>query len=144
MLSSCSLPSFIKFCAAISEKLKMSQPIGGQAGHLCFPFCPKNTNLIKDIEFLLTVKFRQILFDVPREKSKMSKQNQRLGSHLGFLIDPKNKNLVEDVELLLPVKFCQIPFSVRGEVKNVSANQWPGWLYLFSDRSKTCKIGRGC
>ena len=57
--------------------------------------------------------------------------------HLVLPIRPKNTNLVEDVEILLPgkLKFCQIPFSsFRGEVQNLSANQRPGRLSLFSDR----------
>ena len=40
----------------------MSQPIRGQGGHLVFPIDPKNTNLVEDVEILLPVKFRQILF----------------------------------------------------------------------------------
>ena len=35
----------------------MSQPIRGQGGHLVFPFGPKNTNLVEDVEILLPVKF---------------------------------------------------------------------------------------
>ena len=65
------------------------------------------------------------------------------GGHLLFPIGPKNTNLVEVVEILLPVKFLWIPFSdFRGEVKNVSANQRPGWPFCFSDRSEI-QIGRG-
>ena len=40
----------------------MSQPIWGQGGHLVFPICPKNTNLVEGVEILLPVKFRWILF----------------------------------------------------------------------------------
>ena len=36
----------------------MSQPIRGQGGHLVFQIGPKNTNLVKDVEILLPVKFR--------------------------------------------------------------------------------------
>ena len=39
----------------------MSRLIRGQDGHLVFPIAPKNTNLVEDVEFLLPVKFRQIL-----------------------------------------------------------------------------------
>ena len=64
------------------------------------------------------------------------------GSHLGFPISLKNTNLVEDVKILLPVEFHEIPFSgFRGEVKNVSANQRPGWSSCFSDwpeKTQTC------
>ena len=40
----------------------MSQRIRGQGGHLVFQIGPKNTNLVEDVEFLLPVKFRWILF----------------------------------------------------------------------------------
>ena len=40
----------------------MSQPIRGQGGHLVFPIGPKNTNLVEDVEILLPVRFRWILF----------------------------------------------------------------------------------
>ena len=36
----------------------MSQPIRGQGSHLVFPIGPKNTNLVEDVEILLSVKFR--------------------------------------------------------------------------------------
>ena len=40
----------------------MSQPIRGQGGHLVFPIGPKNTNLVKEVEILLPVKFGWIPF----------------------------------------------------------------------------------
>ena len=149
----------------------MFQPIRGQGGHLFFPIDPKNTNLVEDVEILLPVKFRWILFSgfrrevenqrtlrscflssfvefnsaVSEEKSKMSQPIRGQGGHLVFLISPKNTNLVEDVEILLPLKFCWILFSgFRGEVENVSANQRPGRPSCFSDRPEKHKLGRGC
>ena len=35
----------------------MSQPIRGHGVHLVFQIGPKNTNLVKDVEILLTIKF---------------------------------------------------------------------------------------
>ena len=67
--------------------------------------------------------------------------------HLGFQIDPKNTNLVEDIEIDLAS--CQVssnswPFSgFRGEVENISVNQWPGQPSLFADPHKKQKLGRG-
>ena len=59
MLRSCFLSSFVEFCSVVSEeKSKMSQPIRGWSGHLVFWIGPKNTNLVKDVEILLPVKFR--------------------------------------------------------------------------------------
>ena len=48
----------------------MSQPIRGQGGHLVFPIGPKNTNLVEDVEILLPVKFRWILFKWFQRRSR--------------------------------------------------------------------------
>ena len=54
---------FIESRSAVSEeKSKMSQAIRRQGGHLVFPIGPKNTNLVEDVEILLSVKFHQIPF----------------------------------------------------------------------------------
>ena len=61
------------------------------------------------------------------------------GVNFCLLIGPKNTNMVEDAEILLPVKkFHWIPF--RWEVKNVSANQRPGWLSCFYDRHQNINL----
>ena len=66
------------------------------------------------------------------------------GWHYCLLIGPKSTHLVEDFEILLPVKFPWIPFSgFRGEVKNVSTNQRPGWPSCFSDWPEKHKLSRG-
>ena len=105
---------------------------------------PKNTDLVKDVEILLPVKFRWIPFSDFRGEAENVSANQRLGGHLVFPIGLKNTNLVEAVEILLPVKFRWIPFSgFYGEVENVSANQRPGRLSCFSDRPEKHKLGRG-
>ena len=55
-------------------------------------------------------------------------------------ISPKNTTTIEDIEDLSPVKFRRIPFSgCRGEVENVSINQMPGWLSLFTEH----RVNRG-
>ena len=54
------------------------------------------------------------------------------GGHFCLLIGLNNTNMVVDIEILLPVKFHWIPFSgFRGEVKNIKANQRPGWPSCF-------------
>ena len=79
-LRSCFLSSFVEFCSAVSEKKsKMSQPIRGQGGHHVFPIGPKNTNLVEDIEILLPVKFRWILFSGFRGEVENVSANQRPG-----------------------------------------------------------------
>ena len=107
----------------IWKKVKISQPIRGQGGHLFFSIGPKNTNLVEDIEILLPVKFRWILFTgVSKKKSKMYQPIRDQSGHLVFLIGSKNTNLVEDVEILLSVKFRWIPISgFREEVENVKS-----------------------
>ena len=45
----------------------MPKPIRGQGDHLLFPIGQKNTNLVEDAEFLLSVKFRQFLLSGFRE-----------------------------------------------------------------------------
>ena len=53
------MSSFVEFHSAISEeKLKMSQPIRGQGGHLVFLIDTNNKILVEDVEILLPVKFR--------------------------------------------------------------------------------------
>ena len=83
----------------------MSQPIRSHDDHFFLPIGPKNTHLLKDVEILLPIKFRRILFsDLRREVENVS-ANQWLGRPSFFPICPKNTNLVEDVEIMLPVKF---------------------------------------
>ena len=54
---------------------------------------------------------------------------------------PKNTKLGKNVEILFPVKFRQIPFmGFREKVKNVSANQRPGWPSWFSDQPKNTNL----
>ena len=105
---------------------------------------PKNTDLVKDVEILLPVKFRRILFSDFREEVENVSANQRLGQPSCFSDQPKKHKLVEVVEILLPVKFRWIPFSgFREEVENVSANQRPGQPSYFSDRPEKHKLDRG-
>ena len=94
MLRSCFLSSFVEFPSAVSEeKLKISQPIRGQVGHLVFPICPKNTNLVEDVEILLLVKFRWIPFSRFRGKVKNVSTNQRPGWPSCFSDRPEKHKL---------------------------------------------------
>ena len=69
----------------------------GHGGHLFLLIGPKNTDLVKDVEILLPVKFRRILFSGFREEVENVSTNQKLGRQPCFPISPKNTNLVEDV-----------------------------------------------
>ena len=155
------LSSFVEFRS--EEKSKMSQSIRGRGSHLVFLIGPKkknklctghwylascqvssnNTNLVEDVEILLPVKFRWVLFSGHRGEVENVSANQRLGGHLVPPIDPKNTTLLEDVEILHPVKFCWIPFSgFRGKIKNASANYKPERLLCSSDRPEKHKRDR--
>ena len=54
----------------------MSQPIRGQCGHLVFLIGLNKTNLVEDVEILLLVKFRLILFSGIREEVENVSANQ--------------------------------------------------------------------
>ena len=94
MLRSCFLSSFVEIHSAVSEKSKMSQPIRGQGGHLIFPICPKNTNLVEGFEILLPVKFRWIPFSGFRGEVENVSANQRPGRPSCFSDRPENHKRV--------------------------------------------------
>ena len=93
-LRSCFLLSFVEFrSAVIEEKSKMSQPIRGQGGHLVFPIGPKNTNLVEDVEILLSVMFRWIPFSGFRGEVENVSANQRPGRPSCFSDWPEKHKL---------------------------------------------------
>ena len=72
----------------------MSQPIMGHGGHLFFlPIGPKNTDLVKDVEILLPVKFRRILISGFREEVENVSANERLVRPSCFSDQPKKHKL---------------------------------------------------
>ena len=71
----------------------MSQPIRGQGGHLVFPIGPKNTNLVKDVEILLPIKFRWIPFSSFRGEVENVSANQRPGRPSCFSDRPEKHKL---------------------------------------------------
>ena len=82
----------------------------------------KNTNLVEDLEILLSVKFSWIQFSGFRGEVK--KVSARSGRPSCFSDRPQNTHLVEDIEILHPIKYLWIRFSgFRGEVENGLANQ---------------------
>ena len=118
-LASCQIS--LKSRSAVSEeKSKISQPIMGHGGHLCFPIGPKNTDLVKDVEILLPVKFRWIPFSDFREEVENVSANQRPGRLSCFSDKPEKHKLGRGRSSLHPVKFRWIPFSgFREEVEKV-------------------------
>ena len=71
----------------------MSQPIRGKGGHLVFPIGPKNTNLVKDVEILLPIKFRWIPFSSFRGEVENVSANQRPGRPSCFSDRPEKHKL---------------------------------------------------
>ena len=65
----------------------------GQGGHLFFLTGPKNTNLVEDVEILLPVKFRWILFIGFREEVENFSANRRPGWPSCFTIPPEKHKL---------------------------------------------------
>ena len=75
------------------EKSKLPQPIMDQGGHLVFRIGPKNTNLVKDVNIFLPVKFRRILFSGFREEVENVSANQRPGKPSCFSDQPEKHKL---------------------------------------------------
>ena len=71
----------------------MSQPIRGQGGHLVFPICTKNTNLVEGIKILLPVKFRWIPFSGFYREVENVSANQRPGRPFCFFDQPEKHKL---------------------------------------------------
>ena len=71
----------------------MSQQIRGQDGHLVFPIGPKNTNLVEDVEILIPVKSRWILFSGFRGEVENVSINQRPGRPSCFSDRPEKHKL---------------------------------------------------
>ena len=110
-LRSCFISSFVKFRSAVSEKkFKMSQPIRGQGGHLVFQIGLKNTNLVEDVEILLPVKFRWILFSGFRGEVENVSANQRQWRPSCFSDRPEKHKLCRGCWVLASsqsfVEFC--------------------------------------
>ena len=111
----------------------------------------KTTNLVKDVEILLCVKFSCILLSGFRGdvKNFSATQTPEWPSSFSYLTPPPPKkkpvNLVKDVEILLHAKCRWIPFiSYRGEFGNVSVNQKVRAAISFFDRpEKKNKLERG-
>ena len=112
----------------VAEKSKMSQLIRSQGGHIDFSIgLDKNTILVEDVEYLLPVKFRQILW---RTKVEI---RHGLPSWCTYRSEQKwYTNLVEDVGYFLPSKFRQFHSTVTEEKSKMSKpirgqNSHLGW-----------------
>ena len=60
----CSLPSIVKFRSTAAEgKSRNVSANQRPGGHLCWWIGPKNTNLVKDVEYLIPIKFRSTVVE---------------------------------------------------------------------------------
>ena len=102
----------------------------------------QKTNFVENVEILLLIKFRWILFSGFRGKVENVSAHQRLGRPSCFSDRPKT-----------PHKFgrggwdlasCQVSLNsvqwFQREVENISANQRPGRPSCFSDRPKNTNL----
>ena len=71
----------------------MSKPIRSQGGHLFFRSSWKNTNLVEEVEILLPIKFRWILFSGFRGEVENVLANQRPGRPSCFSDRPEKHKL---------------------------------------------------
>ena len=142
-LSSCqvSLNSVQRFQRRSRKCLSQSE---ARAAILFFPIRPKNTNLLEDVEILLPVKFRWILFSGFRGEVENVSANQTPGRPSCFSDRPEKHKLGRG---RWDLASCQVSLNsvqcFRREVENVSANQRPGRPSCFSDRPEKHKLGRG-
>ena len=102
----------------------------------------QKTNFVENVEILLLIKFRWILFSGFRGEVENVSADQRLGRPSCFSDRPKT-----------PHKFgrggwdlasCQVSLNsvqwFQREVENISANQRPGRPSCFSDRPKNTNL----
>ena len=122
----------------------MFQPIRGQGGHLVFPIGPKNTNLVEDLEILLPVKFRWILFSGFRGEVENVSANQRPGRPSCFSDRPEKHKLgrgrwdLASCQVLLnSVQWFQRSRKCLSESETRAA-------ILFIRSTRKHKLGRGC
>ena len=110
--------------AVPQEKSVMSRPVRDQDGHLGFPISPKNTNLVKDVEILVPVKFCRIPFYSYRKEVKKVSANQRPGQPSLFSNQPeKHKGSVTIVADFSPEFNLQFRWRSEHQPKNHRAYQ---------------------
>ena len=140
MWRSCFLSSFIDFRSAVSEeKSKMSQLIRGQGGHLVFRSTPKNTNLVEDVEILLPVKFRWILFSGFTGEVEKVSTNQRPGRPSCFSDWPEKHKLGRG---RLDLASCQVLLNSvqqfqRRNLKCLNQSEARGAILFYLSARKT-------
>ena len=121
----------------------MPRSIRGQTAPLCFLIESKNTNLVEDVEILLPVNYRWILFSGWREEVGNVSANQRPGRSSWFTNRPEKYKLDRWRWCLAS---CQVSshsvqrFQKRSrKCLSQPEARWPPW---FSDRAKKHKLGR--
>ena len=83
----------LNFVQWFQKRSRKCQPIRGRGGHLVFPIGKEKTNFIEDVEILLSVKFRWILFSCFRGEVENVSANQRPGQWSCFSHRPEKHKL---------------------------------------------------
>ena len=108
------------------------------------PIGPKKTDLVKDVEILLAVKFRRILFSGFREEVENVSANQRLGRPSCFSDQPKKHKLGRRHWDLAS---CQVSLNsvqrFQRSRKCLSQSEARAAIFFFSDWPEKHKLGRG-
>ena len=99
--------------------------------HMLIMICPKNTNLVEDVEYWVLTSFQVSLNSVQRLQRRSRKCLGQSELEVANSEWPEKHKLIR---ILLSVKFRWIPFSCyREELQNVSTNQWSGRPSWYSD-----------
>ena len=111
----------------------------GQGSHFVFPIGPKNTNLVEDVEILLPVKFRWILFSGFRGEVENVSANQRSGRPSCFSDRPEKHKLGRGRWDLV---FCQVSLNSvqrfqRRSRKCLSQSEARAAILFFRSAQKT-------
>ena len=123
---------------------KMSQPIRALGGHICWPIGTKNTNLVEDLEYLLPVRFREILCSGCRGDVENVSGNQ--SPRWPYLLTDRHQKhkLGRGPWVLASCKvWWNSVLQLQRRCRNVSANQSPRRPYLLTYRHEKYKLCRG-
>ena len=86
------MSSSVAFHSVVSEKSKISRQIRDQGSHVGFPICPKNTNLVEDINTCCLWSFIEFCAVISEEKTNFS-ANQGPGWRSWFSDQPEKHKL---------------------------------------------------
>ena len=110
----------------------MSQPIRGQGSHFVFPIGRKSNNLVEDVEILLPVKFRWILFSGFRGEVENISANQRPGRPSCF----SDRSEKQDIEILLQSSFVEFRSEEKSKMYQPIRGQGGHFVFPIGRKNK--------